>query len=416
MKKRFLLLVAVLATLPACQLFNNTSLQPPTDIPATLPATLPMPTIEPVDTLPPTQASTTSEPPASASAFPDTTAFTWTTVVAGLERPVDLQEPRDGSGLLFLLEKAGRIRILQSGQLLNTTYLDISDRVGSLSNEQGLLGLAFHPEYTVNGRFFVNYTDRNGNTVIARYHVTENPFVADPGSEVVLLRINQPFPNHNGGVLTFGPDGYLYAGLGDGGAAGDPFGNAQKLDTLLGKILRLNVDSADPYAIPSDNPYGNEIWAYGLRNPWRISFDNQTGDLFIGDVGQNQWEEIDFIPAGTSGGQNFGWDFFEGLHAYEGTPPQGVNFQSPIAEYDHSSGCSVTGGYVYRGTMPEWQGIYLYADYCQGTIWGLIRTNTGWQSAVLFEPGLTVTSFGQDRNGEIYLVSDSGQVLKLVSR
>jgi glucose/arabinose dehydrogenase len=315
-----------------------------------------------------------------------------------------------------VVEKVGRIRIIQGGVLLDTPFLDISGRVGSSSNEQGLLGLAFHPGYIENGRFFVNYTDRNGNTIIARYRVSEEPSRADPGSETVLLRVDQPYPNHNGGVLAFGPDGYLYAGLGDGGAAGDPFGNAQKLDTRLGKILRLDVNSADPYAIPASNPFGNEIWAYGLRNPWRLSFDRLTGDLFIADVGQNQWEEIDFLPAGASGDLNFGWDYFEGTHPFEGTPPQGPQFIPPIAEYDHGQGCSVTGGYVYRGTLPGWQGIYLYADYCQGTVWGLLHTEQGWQNQVLFETGVTVTSFGQDQAGEVYLVSDSGQVFRLGAR
>jgi glucose/arabinose dehydrogenase len=297
---------------------------------------------------------------------------------------------------------------------LDTPYLDITDRVGSGGNEQGLLGLAFHPNYQVNGLFFVNYTDKNGNTVIARYRVTGDPNVADPTGEMALLRVTQPFQNHNGGVLAFGPDGYLYAGLGDGGSAGDPQGNAQSLSTWLGKILRLDVDSAEPYAIPPDNPFGNEIWAYGLRNPWRMSFDRQTGDLYIGDVGQNQWEEIDFVSAGTPGGMNFGWNYMEGTHPYEGTPPQGTQLVPPVAEYSHSEGgCSVTGGYVYRGAMPEWNGIYLYADYCSGIVWGLIHSNSDWQDQVLYSGVGRITSFGQDEAGEIYLILDSGQILRL---
>src|SRR6266496_268117 len=226
-----------------------------------------------------------------ATTFPDPNAYQWQPVVSGLLRPVDLQV--DGSGRLFVIEKVGRIRIIQDGQLLETPFLDISSKVGSSGNEQGLLGLAFHPQYAQNGRFFVNYTDNNGDTVLARFQVSSDPNVADPNSEVKLLGVDQPFPNHNGGVLTFGPDGYLYAGLGDGGSQGDPNGNGQNTNVLLGKILRLDVDSADPYAVPSDNPFGNEIWAYGLRNPWRISFDRATSDLYIADVGQNQWEEID---------------------------------------------------------------------------------------------------------------------------
>jgi len=186
------------------------------------------------------------------------------------------------------------------------------------------------------------------------------------------------------------------------------------LDTLLGKILRLDVDSAEPYAIPADNPFGNEVWAYGLRNPWRMSFDSQTGDLYIGDVGQNAWEEIDFVPASTPGGINFGWNILEGTHPYAGGAQDGLN--PPVAEYSHSQGCSVTGGYVYRGAMPEWNGIYLYADYCSGTIWGLIRSDEGWQNQVLYSGVGRITSFGQDESGEIYLILDSGQILRLVSR
>jgi glucose/arabinose dehydrogenase len=324
---------------------------------------------------------------------------------------VDLQA--DGSGRLFVIEKVGRIRIIENDQLLETPFLDITDRVGSNGNEQGLLGLAFHPQYQVNGRFFVNYTDTRGDTVIARFQVSSDPNIVDPGSEVPLLGIDQPFPNHNGGVLAFGPDGYLYAGLGDGGSQGDPNGNAQNTQVMLGKILRLDVDSADPYEVPADNPFGNEIWAYGFRNPWRFSFDKPTGDLYIGDVGQNQWEEIDFLAAGSPGGANFGWDHREGAHNYEGGGPEGMI--DPVAEYSHSEGgCSVTGGYVYRGSMPEWNGIYLYGDYCTGMIWGLIQSDGGWQTQLLFDVDVTITSFGKDENGEVYLISDNGGVFRLV--
>lgn len=326
---------------------------------------------------------------------------------------MDLQP--DGSGRLFIIEKVGRIRIFQNGQLLEQPFLDIDDRVGSFGNEQGLLGLAFHPQYAQNGRFFVNYTDTNGDDVIARFQVSSDSNVADPNSEVRLLTVPDPFPNHNGGVLAFGPDGYLYAGLGDGGAAGDPFGNAQKTDVLLGKILRLDVDSAEPYAVPSDNPFGNEVWAYGLRNPWRMSFDRATGDLYIGDVGQGAWEEVDFLPAGTGAGTNFGWDHREGAHDYEGGGPAGM--VDPIAEYSHpEGGCSITGGYVYRGAMTEWTGIYLYGDYCTGFIWGLIQVNGGWQEQQLFDVNFTITSFGQDETGEVYAISDNGNIYRLSRR
>ncbi|MGB8982004.1 MAG: PQQ-dependent sugar dehydrogenase, partial [Anaerolineales bacterium] len=332
----------------------------------------------------------------------------------GLQRPVDLQS--DGSGRLFVIEKAGRIRIIENNQLLATPFLDVTDRVGSSSNEQGLLGLAFHPRYAENGRFFVNYTDLNGDTVIARFQVSGDPNAADPNSEVKLLGVDQPFANHNGGVLAFGPDGYLYAGLGDGGSQGDPRGNAQNTGVLLGKVLRLDVDSAEPYAVPGDNPFGNEVWAYGLRNPWRLSFDRSTGDLYIADVGQGEWEEIDFLPAGSPGGANFGWDHREGAHDYEGGGPEGM--LDPIAEYSHSEGrCSVTGGYVYRGaSLPEWNGIYLYGDYCTGFIWGLLRSGDSWQEQMLFDTQVTITSFGQDSAGEVYLVGDNGEIYQLVGQ
>ena len=360
----------------------------------------------------PTNVPATDTPPA-AQTFPDPNAYQWALVVSGLDRPVDLQP--DGSGRLFIVEKAGRIRILDNGQLLQQPFLDIDARVRNSGNEQGLLGLAFHPQYAQNGRFFVNYTDNDGNDVIARFQASGDPNAADPGSEVKLLTVQDPFPNHNGGVLAFGPDGNLYAGLGDGGGAGDPFGNAQKTDVLLGKILRFDVDSAEPYAIPPDNPFGNEIWAYGLRNPWRMSFDQATGDLYIGDVGQGDWEEIDYLPANTGAGTNFGWDHREGAHDYEGGGPAGM--VDPVAEYSHpEGGCSVTGGYVYRGGMSEWNGIYLYGDYCTGLMWGLIQVNGGWQKQLLFDADFTITSFGQDDSGELYALSDNGNIYRLSHR
>jgi len=418
MMKR-VLLVLVPLTLMACLLTSPPA--PPTPVTAT---TIPDTEVPPTETPPPGDPSTsqplpdvptdTPPPPPDVSTFPKADDYTWVTVASGLERPIDIQHA--GDGRLFIVEKIGHIHVLQDGNLIQNPYLNIEGRVGSGGNEQGLLGLAFHPDYAVNGLFFVNYTDTNGDTVISRFRVTGDPNVADPNSEVILLRRSQPFGNHNGGSLDFGPDGYLYAGLGDGGSAGDPQGNAQSLDTWLGKILRLDVDSAEPYAVPADNPFGNEIWAYGLRNPWRISFDSQTGDLYIGDVGQNQWEEIDFVSAGTPGGMNFGWDYLEGTHPYEGTPPQGAQLTPPVAEYNHSQGCSVTGGYVYRGAMPEWNGIYLYGDYCSGIVWGLINSNGGWQNQVLFNDAGRITSFGQDNSGEVYIATNGGQILRLSVR
>ncbi len=377
-----------------------------------------LPTFSPPTALPPTSVPTDLPLPPTPSApnavsFPNADDFTWQLIASSLVHPVDLQA--DGSGRLFVVEKIGHIHIIENGQLLEEPFLNIEDRVNESSTEMGLLGLAFHPNYAQNGYFFVNYTGRGGDTFISRFQVSGDPYKANPSSEMNLLRINQPFPNHNGGTLQFGPDGFLYAGLGDGGAGGDPFGNAQSLDTLLGKILRLDVDSAEPYAIPPGNPFGNEIWAYGLRNPWRMAFDPLTGDLYIADVGQNVWEEINYLPAGAPGGVNFGWDYREGAHPFEGEAPAGLT--EPVAEYSHSEGgCSVTGGYVYRGAMPEWNGIYLYGDYCTGYIWGLMQVNGVWQSQVLFDTDVNITSFGQDGNGEVYLVAYGGGVYQLARK
>ncbi len=349
----------------------------------------------------------------NATTFPDPNAYTWQPVTTGpLQRLTDLQA--DGSGRLFVIEKRGFIRIIENGQLSPDPLLNITDRVNEDSNEMGLLGFALHPNFSQNGYFYVNYTGKGGDTFISRFQADGD--VASASSELNLLKVKQPFPNHNGGSLAFGPDGYLYAGLGDGGAAGDPFGNAQSLDTLLGKILRLDVDSKEPYAIPADNPFGTEIWAYGLRNPWRISFDKQTGDLYIADVGQGEWEEVNFVPFGSRGGLNFGWDFYEGTHDYD-PPGYAGEFVFPVAEYSHAEGgCSVTGGYVYRGSMPEWNGIYLYGDYCTGHVWGLIRLGDKWQAQLLFEAQGLITSFGQDQNGEIYLLNDDGKAYQLIRK
>ena len=407
--KRFLILLVL--PLLACGGLNSSL--PPMPTPASKSQTGALSTALP-NTSTPTQVSSTDTAPApNASAFPDPNTYTWQQIASGLTRPVDLQA--DGSGRLFILEKAGRIRIFQNGQLSSAPFLDITDRVNDDSNEMGLLGLAFHPNYLQNGFFYVNYTGGGGDTFISRFQASGDS--ADPNSELNLLKVDQPFPNHNGGVLTFGPDGYLYAGLGDGGAAGDPFGNGQSLKTLLGKILRIDVDSAQPYTIPSNNPFGDEIMFYGLRNPWRISFDKFTGDLYIGDVGQGDWEEIDFVPAGSPGGLNFGWDYYEGNHEYDPPSTGDSEYVFPVAEYSHAEGgCSVTGGYVYRGSMPEWKGIYFYGDYCTGNVWGLIHSGEQWQSQLLFETHVLITSFGQDENGEIYLVSDNGSVYELAGK
>jgi glucose/arabinose dehydrogenase len=398
-----------LLVLPALACGGLSTSLPPAPPPATVAGTITPPPTDSVVAPPATTPPATA--PSNALVFPDPSVYQWQSIMSGLNRPVDIQNAGDGSGRLFIIEKNGRIRVYENGQLLETPFLDITDRVGSSGNEQGLLGLAFHPHYAENRRFFVNYTDKNGNTVIARFQASVD--ISDPNSEIDLLHVDQPFPNHNGGALAFGPDGYLYAGLGDGGSGGDPFGNAQKTDVLLGKILRLDVDSAQ--LVPSDNPFGNEVWAYGLRNPWRFSFDRANADLYIGDVGQDKWEEIDYLPAGTGKGANFGWNVLEGNHVYSGEAQ--TSFTMPVAEYSHGEGgCSVTGGYVYRGRMPEWQGIYFYGDYCSGKIWGLIKSESGFKSQFLFEAAVTITSFGQDESGEIYFASDNGNVYILTKK
>ncbi len=413
-------ILALSLTLTACQSFSGGGSAPsqPTPFPPTLP-----PARVQVATIPPTPLSSveaggnnpTAAPATSTPIqIPDPAAYTWTQVVNGLTSPTDLQNANDGSGRLFIVEQPGRIRSLLNGQLLAAPFLDLSDRVGSRSSEQGLLGLAFHPRFSENGYFYVNYTDRDGHTQIARFKA--NGAVADPASEMRLLSERQPFANHNGGALAFGPEGYLYIGLGDGGSAGDPYDNAQSFGTWLGKILRIEVDTVDtPYRVPVDNPFGEqrlkEIWALGLRNPWRFSFDRLTGDLWIGDVGQNQWEEINFVRAGTPGGLNFGWNKVEGNHPYQSSHQP--EFTAPVAEYPHGAECSVTGGYVYRGAaLPEWQGIYFYGDYCSGKIWGLPSPPSG-PPQLLFETSFRISTFGEDEAGELYVADYSGAIYRL---
>ncbi|MCJ7513881.1 MAG: PQQ-dependent sugar dehydrogenase, partial [Anaerolineales bacterium] len=350
-------------------------------------------------------------------------------VASGLQQPVFITHAGDGSERLFISERAGRIRILSGGTLGATPFLDIRSKVASGGGEQGLLGLAFHPDFGSNGQFFIYYTNLSGGIVVARYQVSGDPDLADAASESILLAVPKSATNHNGGMLAFGPDGYLYVATGDGGGAGDPNGNAQSLTTLLGKILRLDVDAGTPYAIPSDNPLASsgdpavrkEIWAFGLRNPWRFSIDRQTGDVFIADVGQGAREEIDFQSASSTGGANYGWRGMEGSLCYNPSSDcDRTGLTLPVAEYDHGSsgGCSVTGGYVYRGQeFAQLNGIYLYGDYCSGRIWGLERTGGGaWQSALLLDTDYNISSFGEDQVGEVYFTDlSSGQVLRIVA-
>ena len=336
-----------------------------------------------------------------------------TPIFKGLNQPLYLTDAGDGSGDIYIVEKGGTILVAQNDQIQSPPFLDITSRVKSTGSEQGLLGLAFDPSFASNGYFYVDYIDTNGNTVIGRFTAASDHKTVDPNSFKQLLGIQQPFSNHNGGQLLFGPDGMLWIGVGDGGSAGDPNGNAQNPSTLLGSILRIDVDHGDPYAIPSDNPFANgqngkpEVWAYGLRNPWRFSFDRATQDLYIGDVGQANWEEIDFVPATPKPGLNFGWNIMEGLHCY--SPSSNCDKSGltlPVTEYSHASGnCSVTGGYAYHGSQfASIEGVYFFGDYCSGTIWALTKDATGnWtKTEVLQGPG-GLSSFGQDGTGELYV-------------
>jgi|CXWL01.1.fsa_nt_gi glucose/arabinose dehydrogenase len=350
-------------------------------------------------------------------------------VVGGLDRPVDAAAPGDGSGRLFLVLQGGSVVIVESGQVLTPPFLSIPV---SCCNERGLLGLAFHPDYAANGFFYVAYTDGQGDSVVSRFTDSGDPGRADPDSEVVLLRVAQPEPNHNGGHLAFGPDGFLYVALGDGGGGGDqhgPIGNGQELGTLLGKILRLDVDTATtPYGIPTGNPFATrpgarpEIWAYGLRNPWKFSFDRQNGDLWIADVGQGAWEEIDLQPAASLGGENYGWRRMEGRHCFNPTTGcQTSGMVLPVLEYSHAEGCSVTGGYRYRGPQQILRGVYFYADFCSGKVWGATKRcgrNAGWRTTELTTVQFPVTSFAEDEDGEIYVIeydATNGALHRLVA-
>lgn len=400
------------------------SRMPATPVPSSTPTAADTPAPEPTATALPTP---TDEPTAIPAAFPEADVAAWERVVGGVIRPVDIVNAGDGSGRLFILQQVGVIRVLQDGQLLAEPFLDLRDRVGSAANEQGLLGIAFHPQFSRNGYFYVNYTDYSGDTVIARFTAPagESGFrpAGDASSELILLRVDQPAANHNGGQLQFGPDGYLWIGLGDGGGQGDPNGYAQSPDSLLGKLLRIDVDAQQPYAIPADNPFAGgggapEIYALGLRNPWRFTFDRLTGDLFIADVGQNRWEEIDYLPEGFSGAPlNYGWNIREGAHPYRDIPTDAL-LTDPIHEYSHDAGCSITGGVVYRGEdIPGYRGIYLFGDYCSGTLWGLIpAADGGWQTQVLFQTGFKMAAFGEDEAGEVYLLDLNGGVYKLTAR
>lgn len=362
--------------------------------------------------------------------------FELTPVASGLNAPVLITHAGDGSGRLFVVEQGGAIRILQNGQLLPTPFLDISDRV-AFDGEAGLLSVAFPPDFAAAGYFFVYYNhdgelagperiDAGNNAgydiVVARFRVGADPNVADPASEERILIRSKPYKNHNGGMMAFGPDGYLYIGLGDGGSGGDPQNQAQNLTTLLGKVLRIAVGSTGAYSVPDDNPFVStpgargEIWHYGLRNPWRWSFDRQNGDLWIADVGQGAFEEINAAGAGI-GGLNFGWRCKEGFADYNLTPPCSGTLTAPLAVYGRTLGRSVTGGYVYRGkAIPSLQGTYFYADFISGRIWSLRNVNGQWsEPAQEMDTELAISSFGEDQAGELYVLDYGGSVHRLSS-
>lgn len=336
---------------------------------------------------------------------------------------VDIANAGDGSGRLFLVNQFGTIYIHQNGQDLQQPFLAIQNRVETTGEEQGLLSVAFPPDYETSGYFYVWYTGLGGGTALSRYRVTDDPNVADPDSGEIVLVVQQPFDNHNGGRLQFGADGMLYLGLGDGGGAFDPDNNAQDGSTLLGKLIRIDVDPAHgTYAVPPDNPFvGNgavrdEIWARGLRNPWRITVDAGTGDLYIADVGQNQFEEINHQPAGSPGGENYGWDTMEGSQCTGGgTGCNTSGLTLPVAEYGHDQGCSVTGGEVYRGAdYPNLQGMYFFGDYCTGNLWGLRRDGNQWDMGLLADTAFTILTFGRAEDGNVYVASRS-QGIYLIS-
>jgi len=338
-------------------------------------------------------------------------------VASGLSQPLYVTAPA-GDPRLFIVEQTGRIRIVSGGTLLPTPFIDLSAKLTS-GGERGLLSMAFHPNYAANGFFYVYYTDLRGDTKVERYHVSANANVADTANAQLVLAVAQPYANHNGGLLLFGPDGYLYVGLGDGGSGGDPQGNGQNPAALLGKILRLDVNGAAPYTIPPSNPFVGqagkrpEIWITGVRNPWRFSFDREAGLLYLADVGQNAWEEVDVTPAGT-GGLNFGWNLMEAAHCYtSGCSQQGLTL--PVLEYSHADGCSITGGYVYRGSaIAGLRGHYFYADYCEGWIRSFRWDGSQASDRRSWDLGSigNITSFGEDAGHELYVTSTSGKVYR----
>jgi glucose/arabinose dehydrogenase len=339
-------------------------------------------------------------------------------VAQGLSSPLYVTAP-PGDPRIFIVEQIGRIRIVKNGKLLPTPFLNLSDRLRA-AGEQGLLSMAFHPNYKSNGYFYVNYTDKKGDTHVERYSVSKDPDVALHDGEKLILKVDQPFANHNGGHIQFGPDGMLYIAMGDGGSGGDPYGNGQNRSALLGKLLRIDIDHGDPYSIPKDNPFVNdsnyrgEIWAWGLRNPWRFAFDPPAKLLYIADVGQEHWEEVDVKPI-DRGGLNYGWNTMEGNHCYARPSCRPILFATPALEYGHPEGCSITGGYVYRGkALPSLVGNYFYGDYCLGWIRSFKYENGHVTAPRQWKLGVesNIMSFGEDASHELYICYSDGKVYR----
>jgi glucose/arabinose dehydrogenase len=396
---------------------------PATAVPSDRLAPSPTATLAPTGA-PSSAATPTPSPATPEPGDPDDLALSFEPIVAGLDAPIGLAAPADGSGRIFVVEQPGRVIVVRDGAAGTTPFLDLSGRV-SCCGERGLLGLAFHPDFPADPRLFVDYTDADGNTVVASVEVgAGDPERADPATLTTLLTVGQPFGNHNGGQLAFGPEGFLHVALGDGGSAGDPLDAGQRRDTLLGKILRIDVDatSGGAYGIPASNPFVDiagarpEILHHGLRNPWRFGFDRVTGDLWIGDVGQNRYEEIDVARVGATG-LNFGWDRMEGFHCHpSGEGCERPELTLPITEYGHDLGCSVTGGFVYRGAgQPAMAGLYLFADYCSGRFWAIDprgdeRRGPSLVGALDGNPA----AFGEDEAGELFVADRGGRILRIV--
>ncbi len=365
-----------------------------------------------------------SSSPSFRETAPSASDFDLTLIGTGYDRPLYLTHAGDGSNRLFIVEQSGKIWVIKDGVQLSQPFLNVSEIIsqsalGEDSTEQGLLGLAFHPKYRANGTFFITYTDRKGNTAVARYQVSQNnPDLADGESGTVIFHLAQPYANHNGGHVAFGPDGYLYISLGDGGSSNDPLGAGQNLALLLGSVMRINVDSDPSYAIPVDNPFvgvenaRDEILSYGLRNAWRFSFDRLTGDMYLADVGQSSLEEVNFQPADSPGGENYGWNAWEGNQIFVGE--QATNPVMPFFVYSHDHGCSVTGGYVYRGEeIPRLMSTYIFGDFCSGQLWAAWRDrDLNWHVIALQSTDYAISSFGEDEAGELYLIDYAGALYR----